>query len=85
MGGVTSALPHLSEFEVSIRLRQTSGREQRRWLLVWNALVDRGRPPEIAIHTDVSVSTVHNVMSRYNRFGPKAMKTARMAYGADAI
>ena len=30
MGGVTSAAPHLSEFEVSIRLRQTAGREQRR-------------------------------------------------------
>ncbi len=25
MGGVTSALPHLSEFEVSVRLKQTTG------------------------------------------------------------
>lgn len=74
MGGVTAAAPHLSEFEVSIRLRQTAGREQRRWLIIWNALVDPRPASEIAIHTDVSVATVHNVMSRYNRFGPKAIE-----------
>ena len=74
MGGVTSAARHLSEFEVSIRLRQTAGREQRRWLVIWNALVDPRPASEIAIHTDVSVSTVHNVISRYNRFGPKAIE-----------
>ena len=75
MGGVTSALPHLSEFEVSIRLRQTAGREQRRWFVIWNALVDPRPASEIAIHTDVSVSTVHNVISRYNRFGPEAIES----------
>lgn len=74
MGGVTSALPHLSEFEVSLRLRQTTGREQRRWLVIWNALVDPRPASEIAIHTDVSVSTVHNLISRYNRFGPKVIE-----------
>jgi len=74
MGGVTSAEPHLSEFEVSIRLKQTAGREHRRWLIIWNALVDPRPASEIAMHTDVSVSTVHNVVSRYNRFGPKAIE-----------
>jgi transposase len=74
MGGVTSALLHLSEFEVSIRLKQTTGREHRRWLVIWNALVDPRPASEIALHTDVSVSTVHNVVSRYNRFGPKAIE-----------
>jgi len=74
MGGVTSAAPHLTEFEVSVRLRQTAGREHRRWLIIWNALVDPRPASEIAIHTDVSVSSVHNVVSRYNRFGPKAIE-----------
>jgi len=74
MGGVTSAAPHLSEFEVSIRLRQTAGREQRRWLVIWTAWVDPRPASEIAVHTDVSVSTVHNVISQYNRFGPKAIE-----------
>ena len=67
MGVVTSALPHLSEFEVSARLKQTAGREHRRWLIIWNALVDPRSASEIALHTDVSVSCVHNVVSRYNK------------------
>jgi len=37
-------------------------------------LVDPRPASEIAIHTDVSVSTVHNVISRYNRLGPKAIE-----------
>ena len=60
---------------MSIRLRQTAGREQRRWLVIWNALVDPRPASEIAIHTDVSVSHVHNVISRHNRFAPKAVES----------
>lgn len=71
---VTSAKPHLSEFEVSLRLKETTGREHRRWLVVWNALVDPRPARQIAIHTDVSVSTVHNLISQYNRFGPEAIE-----------
>ena len=74
MGGVTSVLPHLSEFEVSIRLKQTAGREHRRWLVIWNALVDPRPASEIALHTGVSLATVYSVVSRYNRFGPEAIK-----------
>jgi transposase len=74
MGGVTSALPHLSEFDVSVRLRATAGREHKRWLIIWNALVDPRPASEIALHTDVSVSCVHGVVSRYNRFGPQAIE-----------
>jgi len=74
MGGVTSVQPHLSEFEVSLRLKQTAGRERRRWLVIWNALVVPRPASEIALHTDVSVATVHSVVSRYNRFGPKAIE-----------
>jgi transposase len=74
MGGVTSALPHLSEFDVSVRLRATAGREHRRWLIIWNALVDPRPASEIARHTDVSVSCVHSVVSQYNRFGPQAIE-----------
>ncbi|MCA1961018.1 MAG: winged helix-turn-helix domain-containing protein [Desulfomonile sp.] len=74
MGGVTSALPHLSEFEVSVRLKQTTGREHKRRPIIRNALADPRPASEIALHTDVSVSCVHNVVSRYNRFGPQAVE-----------
>jgi len=76
MGRVTSARPHLSIYGVSKRLKETTGREHRRWLVIWNALVDPRPALEIAVHTDVSVSTVHNVISRYNRFGPKAIESS---------
>jgi len=74
MGAVTSARRHLSEFEVSVRLKQTAGREHRRWLIIWNALVDPRPASEIALHTGVSVSLVHDVVSRYNRLGPIAIE-----------
>ena len=74
MGVVTSVLPHLSEFEVSLRLKRTSGREHRRWLIIYNALVAPRPASEIALHTGVSVSTVHNVVSKYNRFGPQTIE-----------
>jgi hypothetical protein len=60
MGRVTSALSHLSELEVSVRLKQTTGREHRRWLIIWNALVGPRPAPEIAFHTDVSISCVNS-------------------------
>ncbi len=74
MGGVTSAKAHISEFEVSVRFKETTGREHRRWLVVWNALVNPRPAWEIAVHTGVSISAVHNVISRYNRSGPKAIE-----------
>lgn len=58
MGRVTSARPHLSEFKMSVRPKETTGGELRRWLVVWNALVDPRPAREIAIHMDVSVSRV---------------------------
>jgi hypothetical protein len=74
MDEVTAAQAHLSSFEVSKRLRQTTGRKQGRWLVIWDASVDPRPASEIAIHTDVSVSTVRNVVSRHNGFGPKAIE-----------
>ena len=76
MGRVTSARSHLSVYEVSKRLKETTGREHRRWLVVWNALVDPRPALDIAVHTGVSVSTVHNVISQYNRFGPEAVESS---------
>jgi transposase len=77
MGRVTSARPHLSEYDVSERLKKTAGREHRRWLVIWNALVDPRPAYLIARHADVSESTVHNVVSRYNRYGPEAVEAAK--------
>ena len=77
MGRVTSVKPHLSEYEISERLKGTSGRVHRRWLVVWNALVDPRTAKQIARHTGVSVSSVHNLVSNYNRFGPEALEGSK--------
>jgi transposase len=77
LGRVTSAKGHLSEYEISDRLKGTVGRENRRWLVIWNALVDPRPAIEIARHTGVSVSTVHNLISLYNRYGPFAVERAK--------
>ena len=77
MGRVTSAKPHLSEYEISGRLKVTTGKANRRWLVIWNALVGPRPAAQIARHTGVSVSTVHNVISIYNRFGPEAVEVSK--------
>lgn len=45
--------------------------------MIWNALVDPRLAAQIARHTGVSVSTVHNVISIYNRFGPEAVEVSK--------
>ena len=79
MGRVTSVKPHLSEYESSERLKGTSGRVHRRWLVVWNALVDPRTARQIARHTGVSVSSVHNLVSNYNRLGPEAVEGSKQS------
>jgi transposase len=79
LGRITSAKPHLSEKEISERLKGTIGREHRRWLVIWNAVVDPRPAVQIARHIGVSVSTVHNVISLYNRYGPQAVEAAKQS------
>ena len=79
MGRVTSAAPHLSAEEVLRRLKETVGtREHRRWLIIWNALVDPRSAKEIAKHTGVAENTVHDLVSRYRRFGAQAVEAPRL-------
>jgi len=49
---------------------------RQRWLIIYNALVDPRPAAEIATHVGVSVETVHQVISKYNRFGVAAVETA---------
>jgi transposase len=47
----------------------------QRWLIIYNALVEPRKAEEIARHCGVSKATVHDVISRYNRFGVAAIET----------
>ena len=77
MARVTRAAPHLCVEEVKDRAR-TDKRSwcRQRWLIIYNALVDPRPAAQIAKHVGVSVDTVHQVISRYNRFGVATVETA---------
>jgi transposase len=76
MSRITRAAAHLSVEAVKTRLRFASNMTQRRrWLIVYNALVDPRPASRIALHTGVSVPTVRLVISTYNRCGPAALDT----------
>src|SRR5436309_14372899 len=73
---ITRATSHLSVDEVKERMN-TERRPwvRQHWWIIYNALVAPRKAQEIALHTGVSVSTVHRVISVYNRLGATAMET----------
>ncbi len=76
MSRITRAVPHLSIDTVNAKFQCAANvTQRRRWLIVYNALVDPRPASSIARHTGVSVATVRLVISTYNRFGPAALET----------
>ena len=73
----TRAKPYLSGEEIRAKMKETVGfwRVQR-WLVIWNALVAPRPAKDIALHVGLSVHTVHNLISMYNRYGSQAVETA---------
>jgi transposase len=70
MGRITKAHPHVSEEELRERLKSARDRRATQKLLViLNAMVDPRPAEEIALHTGVSVHSVHNWIPAYNRSG----------------
>ena len=76
MTRITRAAAHVSLEEVKRRL-QNDPRAwcRKRWLIIYNALVDPRKAEEIAKHCGVSKAAVHQVISLYNRFGVSAVET----------
>jgi transposase len=73
---ITRAASHLSVDEVKERMN-TDVRPwiRQHWWIIYNALVAPRKAEEIALHTGVSATTVHRVISTYNCQGPAAMET----------
>src|SRR5579859_1014562 len=73
---ITRAASHLSVDEVKERMN-TEARPwvRQHWWIIYNALVAPRKADEIALHTGVSATTVHRVISTYNRVGPAAIET----------
>ena len=73
---ITRAASHLPVDEVKERMN-TEARPwvRQHWWIIYNALVAPRKADEIALHTGVSATTVHRVISTYNRLGPAAIET----------
>ncbi len=70
MGRITRACPHVSEKELRARLKSTKDRRTAlKLLVILNATVDPRPAEEIALHTGVSIHSVHNWIPAYNRSG----------------
>lgn len=77
MAGVTRAAAHLSGEEVARRWQHDPRPLCRqRWLIIYQALVDPREAAQIAKHCGVSTTTVHHLISAYNRRGVAAVETA---------
>jgi transposase len=73
---MTRAAAHLSIDAVKAKLQSAVNvTQRRRWLIVYNALVEPRLARQIGLHTGVSVATVRLVISTYNRLGPAALDT----------
>ena len=76
MARITRAALHVSVEEVKARmLHDSSPLYRQRWIIIYQALVDPREAKDIAKHTGVSVSTVHQLISTYNRQGVSAVET----------
>ena len=73
---LTRAASHLSVDELKERM-DTEARPWVRhyWWIIYNALVAPRTAKEIALHTGTSATTVHRVISIYNRLGPASVET----------
>jgi len=70
MGRITKACAHVSAEELRARIKQApDARTARKLLVIMNAMVDPRPAEEIALHTGVSVHSVHNWIPAYNRSG----------------
>src|SRR5438874_3155566 len=76
MARITRAAFHVSVEEVKERMsHDPHPLYRKRWLIIYNALIDPREAKDIARHTGVSVATVHKVISTYNRLGVAAVET----------
>lgn len=72
---ITRAASHLPVDEVKRRMNADIRPCVRQsWRIIYHTLVAPCKAEEIALHTGVSVTTVHRIISTYNRLGPAAME-----------
>jgi len=75
MGKVTKSLSRHSKAKLQAKIKATGGLGRvQNWLMVGNALGDPRPAAEIALPTGLAEQSVHNLISRYDRWGPEAVE-----------
>lgn len=75
---VTRVARHLSVDEVKMKMQMTAGfHMMQKWLVIYNALIDPRPIAEIAKHTGLSESSVHQILAEYNQIGPESLDGPR--------
>ena len=70
MGRISKVRDHASIEEIEALLRREEGRKYHdKLMVILNAMVDPRTAKEIALHTNVSVHSVHLWIATYNRLG----------------
>lgn len=76
MGKVTKAAAHLTGEEIQDKIKTTVGFWRvKRWMIIYQALINPKPAKEIALDMGVSEHTVHCLIAAYNREGEKAVET----------
>jgi len=76
MGKVTKAAEHLTAEEIQGKIKKTVGFWRvKRWMIIYEALVSPKPAKELATNNGASEHTVHELISKYNREGEKAVET----------
>lgn len=76
MPKVTRASDHLSKEELEEKIKKSNKHWLlKRWLIIYQALIDPKPAKEIAKTLGVGKQTVNNLISAYNRYGVEAVET----------
>lgn len=72
----TRVAHYMSPDEVKMKMQMTAGfHKMQKWLVIYNALIDPRPVSEIAKHTGLSESSVHQILVEYNQTGPDSLES----------
>jgi uncharacterized protein YerC len=71
---------HLTIEQVMERMQMIADSLQlKKWLVIYNAIVDPRPLSEIAMHTGLTEATVSRIIDEYNLLGPQALERLSMS------
>ncbi len=83
MTGIAVTKNHLTLSEVKMKVQMTAGSLKiRKWLVIYNVIIDPRPVSEIALHTGFSETSVQRIIAEYDRIGPEAIEKSNTLLGS---